>query len=339
LRIVYVTEKTDVGGGHRLIFEYLNRLSRRGHDVSLFALDGPPDWFDLKVPVRRFETYDELTAELAGIDAIKVATWWRTAEPVWRASVARGIPVFYVQDLETSYYPDGEYGRHLVLASYRSEFRYVTISSWIRERLGELGHDAALLTPGLDHETFRPLSDGPVRRTDMLLAIGRANPLKRLDLTIGAWRALPEPRPELCLFGVEPEVVPAGARFVEAPTDAQINELLNECTVFVQTSSHEGFALPPLEAMAAGAAVVATDAHGNRDFCRDGENCLMPTPEAPAIARAISTLLADRALRERLAAAGIETARGYDFESRTDTLERFFAGLARGSLPRAAPRG
>ena len=37
--------------------------------------------------------------------------------------------------------------------------------------------------------------------------------------------------------------------------------------MFVQTSRHEGFCLPPLEAMAAGAPVVCTDAHGNRDFC------------------------------------------------------------------------
>ena len=49
--------------------------------------------------------------------------------------------------------------------------------------------------------------------------------------------------------------------------------------MFVQTSTHEGFCLPPLEAMATGGAVVCTDAHGNRDFCRDGENCLMPEPD------------------------------------------------------------
>ena len=34
--------------------------------------------------------------------------------------------------------------------------------------------------------------------------------------------------------------------------DQDVNELLNEATVFVQTSTHEGFCLPPLEAMATG---------------------------------------------------------------------------------------
>ena len=98
------------------------------------------------------------------LDAIKVATWWNTAAPVWRASVLRGIPVYFVQDIETSYYPDDERARHAVLDSYRPEFRYMTISSWNRERLRELGLDAELIPPGIDLETFRPLPGGRAPR-------------------------------------------------------------------------------------------------------------------------------------------------------------------------------
>ena len=57
--------------------------------------------------------------------------------------------------------------------------------------------------------------------------------------------------------------------------------------MFVQTSTHEGFALPPLESMATGGAVVCTDAHGNRDFCVDGENCLMPEPDVGSVSAAL----------------------------------------------------
>ncbi len=38
LRIAYVTEGTGIGGGHRDIFEHLNRLLDRGHEVSLYTL-------------------------------------------------------------------------------------------------------------------------------------------------------------------------------------------------------------------------------------------------------------------------------------------------------------
>ena len=202
----------------------------------------------------------------------------------------------------------------------------MTISQWNRDRLAELNLEAELVPPGIDLETFRTV-DVP-RRDDMLLALGRSNPLKNLPLTVEAWRLL-EPRPELCLFGVEPELgAEHGARYVEAPTDAGVNRLLNEASAFVQTSVHEGFCLPPLEAMAAGAPVVCTDAHGNRDFCRDGENCLLVEPDAAAVAAAIDRLRRDPELRESLVAGGFETVGEYAWERRIDQLERFLERVA-----------
>ncbi len=329
LRVIYVTEGTGVGGGHRDIFEHLNGLLDRGHEVELWSLGGQPDWFDLRAPVRTFEDYEELAEALAPIEAIKVATWWNTAASVWLASVVHGIPVFFVQDIETSYYVDDERLRHRVLDSYKHEFRYMTISSWNRDRLRELGLDAVLIPPGIDLETFRPLA-GVQRRDDMLLALGRSNPLKNLPLTLKAWRALPEPRPELCLFGIEPEVAEQDPRirYVQAPSDAEVNGLFNEATIFVQTSTHEGFCLPPLESMATGGAVVCTDAHGNQDFCNDGENCLMPAAEVDAVASAIKRLLDDRRLRRWLGEAGIATAADYSWARRIDALERFMTEVA-----------
>jgi GT2 family glycosyltransferase len=328
LRVVYVTEDTGVGGGHRDIFEHLNGLSERGHEVELWSLAGEPHWFDLRVPVRTFDDYDELVRALKPVEAIKVATWWNTASPVWASSLLRGIPVYFVQDIETSYYLHDEAMQNAVLASYRQEFRYMTISSWNRDRLRELGLDAELIPPGIDLDHFRPLPDIK-RRKDMILAVGRSNPLKNLALTLDAWRALPDPRPELCLFGIEPELArDPGIRYVFAPSDEEVNRLFNEATVFVQTSRHEGFCLPPLESMATRGAVVCTDAHGNRDFCVDGENCLMPKPTRAAVAAALRTLLTDDPLRHRLGVKGIETAQDYSWPRRIDALERFLTGIA-----------
>jgi glycosyltransferase involved in cell wall biosynthesis len=278
--------------------------------------------------VRSFEEYDDLAEALAPVDAIKVATWWNTSTPVWRASVLHGIPVYFVQDIETSYYANNEPVQNAVLASYRHEFRYMTISSWNRDRLRELGLDAVLIPPGIDLDTFRPLPGAP-RRDDQLLALGRTNPLKNLALTLEAWRALPEPRPELCLFGIEPELAAEpGVLYVTSPSDEEVNELFNRATVFVQTSVHEGFCLPPLESMATGGAVVCTDAHGNRDFCRDGENCLMPEPTVTAVSGALTRLLGDSELRERMGREGIATAADFAWERRIDVLEQFLSEVA-----------
>jgi glycosyltransferase involved in cell wall biosynthesis len=115
---------------------------------------------------------------------------------------------------------------------------------------------------------------------------------------------------------------------VQRPSDAEVNELLNTATVFVQTSRHEGFCLPILEAMAAGLPVVCTDADGNRDFCVDGVNCVMPAATAEAVAGAIARLLDDAALRERLAAAGRATAREHRWARRAAELDAFYRSLA-----------
>ena len=333
LRVIYVTEDTGVGGGHRDVFEHVNRLRRRGHEAEVWSLGGQPDWFPLDAPVRSFEEYDDLADALAEVDAIKVATWWLTANPVFRASMNRGVPLFFVQDIETSYYGDDEMTANRVLASYREEFRYMTISEWNRERLREFGREAELIPPGIDLENFRALDDVE-RRDGVVLAIGRTNPLKNLPLTIDAWRGL-DPRPELWMFGIEPHVAPDGARYFTSPSDEEVNELFNTATVFVQTSVHEGFCLPPLEAMAAGAAVVCTDAHGNRDFCRNGENCLLVEPTPEAVGGAIERLLGDGELRRQLVAEGYKTVQHYTWERRIDELEAYLTRVAESAA--AAP--
>jgi GT2 family glycosyltransferase len=330
LRVVYVTQDTTVAGGQRVVFKHLNGLAARGHDAQLWTLGSRrPDWFELRCPVRSFADYDELVEALAPLAAIKVATWWETATPVWRASVLNGLPVYLVQDIETSYYPHHPERRHEVLNTYRPEFHFLTTSSWNHAHLEELGMEAALISPGVDLGTFRPLPE-MARRDDMLLALGRSSPLKNLRLTLAAWRRLPHPRPELCLFGTEPELAgESGIRYVTAPSDHEVNELLNQATAFLQTSTHEGFCLTILEAMATGCPVVCTDADGNRDFCVNGENCAMSEADPSAVVADVRRLLRDPALRSRLGQAGLVTAGEYGWGPRIDMLEQFMYGIAR----------
>jgi glycosyltransferase involved in cell wall biosynthesis len=89
--------------------------------------------------------------------------------------------------------------------------------------------------------------------------------------------------------------------------------------------------------MAAGTAAVSTDAHGNRDFCRHEENCLIVEADPEAVRTALARVLDDRELRARLAAAGRQTAQEYAWERRIDRLERFFLELAESPGP-TAPR-
>ena len=246
-----------------------------------------------------------------------------------------GIPMLLAQDIETSYYPDRALKRAAVLAGYREEFTYWTDADWTRDELHAMGLSATTVAPGVDLDTFRPLE--VEREERVLLSLGRTNPLKNFDLTVAGWRALGEARPELWLFGIEPELAePLGARYFTAPSDAEVNELLNRATALIQTSTHEGFCLPLLEAMAAGAPVVCTDANGNRDFCRDGENCLMVDPEPESVRAALERLFADPELRRRLSEEGRRTAERYGWDGRIDELERFLESVATRTAPARA---
>jgi GT2 family glycosyltransferase/glycosyltransferase involved in cell wall biosynthesis len=336
LRVVYVTEDTGVGGGHRVVFEHLNGLKERGHEPELWTLEkgGEPDWYDLKVPVRLFPDYETMIGELRDVDAVKVATWWNTAAPVWLSSVRRGIGAYFVQDIETSYYPGQPEPQNHVMNSYRHEFRYLTTSQWVGDKLRELHVDPVQVPPGIDGSRWHPL-DGVTREDDVLLAVGRTNPLKNFELTADAYRSLPEAeRPRLWLFGVEPDVgADLGARYFERPSDAQVNELYNQATALIQTSRHEGFCLPLLEAMAAGLPVICTDSDGNRDFIRDGENCLLVEDDPESVAAAVKRLFGDPELRDRLRDGGLKTAAEYELQARLDEVERWFAGVADAAAP------
>jgi glycosyltransferase involved in cell wall biosynthesis len=57
---------------------------------------------------------------------------------------------------------------------------------------------------------------------------------------------------------------------------SEVRELLHWCDVFLCCPGpKEGFYLPGLEALAAGAIVITPDVGGNRAYCRFGQNCLL----------------------------------------------------------------
>jgi glycosyltransferase involved in cell wall biosynthesis len=79
----------------------------------------------------------------------------------------------------------------------------------------------------------------------------------------------------------------------------------SSCDLYVSASAKEGLPLAPLEAMASGLAVVATDVPGHRDVV-DRETGLLVPPDAGAagLAAAIESLLDEPERRRRMGQAG-----------------------------------
>ena len=112
-------------------------------------------------------------------------------------------------------------------------------------------------------------------------------------------------------LGVDDRVVLTGYR-------ADVPALLAGCDVFCLPSHAEGLPLVILEAMAHGKPVVATAVGGTPELVVDGETGLLVTPgDVEALAAALSAVLADPELANRLGEAG-----------RKRVLERFSAADA-----------
>ena len=89
-----------------------------------------------------------------------------------------------------------------------------------------------------------------------------------------------------------------------------VYSVLKAFDLFVMSSTTEGLGTSLLDAMACGTPVVATAVGGIPEVVVDGETGLLVPPRDPdALAHAILRLLEDRALRERMGAAGLARVR------------------------------
>lgn len=139
---------------------------------------------------------------------------------------------------------------------------------------------------------------------------------KGLDVLLEAWRSLTDARPgadlHLVLAGsgedmaelrdrVAAAALP-GVRLPEAwvQTRSDLADLLAAADLYAFPSRHEGLPVAPLEALAAGVPVVASDARGVADAV-GGAGVVVPVGDARALATALGDLLDDPARRLELA--------------------------------------
>lgn len=104
--------------------------------------------------------------------------------------------------------------------------------------------------------------------------------------------------------------------------------LLASAAAFVFPSLHEGFGLPPLEAMAAGAPVICSDAGALPEVVGDAA-ILVPPDDEEKLARAMGDILCDAALRQELSRKGRERASSFSWaRTATGTIAVYKRALA-----------
>jgi len=196
-----------------------------------------------------------------------------------------------------------------------------------RITVAPLGVAPTLSVPGLAELEALP-------EPGFVLAVGTLEPRKNLPRLVAAYRAL---SPEL--QAAHPLVVVGASGWSTGPTvaalrslgdrclrlghvsDSALAELYRRCAVFCYASLGEGFGLPVLEAMAAGAPVLTSALSSLPEVGGDAAVYVNPH-NVDDIRRGLTDVLGDPKLRQTMAGAGRERAGHFTWAQFTNRTRR-----------------
>lgn len=344
-------EASRPAGGFKIVYEYANRLSRRSHRVSVvhtahvfprnvkisfrdrlrvfryipFALKGswkPDRWFKLDPEVKLSWIPSLSRLFLPRADAY-IATWWTTANRLAALEDLPGRKLYLIQHLETWLGCADE-----VMATWKEPLEKIVIARWLGDVAHEMGESCHYIPNGLDFTKFGcdvPLETRNPKRLAMLFShsLTWKGSFNGLAALVTLKQRYPDLEAEV--FGIDerPEELPSWIVYHQTPSQDEIRRIYNRASIFLAPSLSEGWGLPPCEAMMCGAAVVATDIGGHREFCTDGETALLvPAQNPQAIAAAAARFIDDSELRLRIAANGRREIQRFTWDAATDAFER-----------------
>lgn len=210
-----------------------------------------------------------------------------------------------------------------------------------------------VIPPGID-PMFRPLQPGEemagaLAAGTYLLYAGHLGPHKNVGTLLRAYALLPASlRADFPLvlagsgdpaefgwrdlgrtLGIADQVRWLG----HLPSDA-VPPLMRSARLFLFPSFCEGFALPPLEAMASGVPVLASNASSLPETVGDAGR-LLPPDDPAAWAAAMGQILSDDHAREELAKRGLAWSARFRWDETAHLLLNLWADLLDGELARA----
>jgi glycosyltransferase involved in cell wall biosynthesis len=241
---------------------------------------------------------------------------------------------YHMQGLETEFTDRADFKR-IARRSYDLPLRKIANSTWLRDRVRALtgsSDDMPLLCPGVDHRIFHPDQDtfAKFSSSGPLIVVSYADPrpVKGWADSVEAmriFRANVGDRREIqwIVFGSLSVAATTGVdvRSLGIVSHARLADLYRSAHLFFMPSWIESFPLPPLEAMASGAAVITTSP-GVSDYALDRETARVVDPRDPtALADALTEVSMQPRLQERLARSGLEMARRFTWNAAVSRLD------------------
>ena len=206
-----------------------------------------------------------------------------------------------------------------------------------RLAVDHLGGSYELVFNGIEIERFAKATPWPTEGPTILF-VGRHEPRKGLAVLLAALDSLPADV-NLWVASDGPETqrlraATAGDRRVEwlgRISDDERNRRLRAADVFCAPSLHgESFGVVLLEAMAAGAAIVASDLPGYANVARAGREAnLVPPGDVAALAAGVNLVLADAGYRTGLVEAGYQRAEALSMDHLAERYLEVYSEIVR----------
>ncbi|MGB9679516.1 MAG: glycosyltransferase [Thermoanaerobacteraceae bacterium] len=326
LNITYLPIVNGVTGGMRIIYEQINRLIERGHNVEAISYYGNPDWFDLKLNVKKISLGEKVEKYISNTDAI-VYTFWNQ----WYEINNLDNTLFLIQGDEFLF-DDNKLDTSLqetVTNSYiYSESKFLAVSRFLKETIqGKYNRNCTVIKNAIDTEKFYCNSE--IKKGDKIRIIIVGNAMlkfKGFDDILKAFNIVKDKGYDFEVIWItqsQPEInLEKYIRVYVNPPQEKISELYKEADIYVAGSYYEACPLPPLEAMASECAVVTTNNGGVTEYAKDGYNCLMVNPgDFYGLAEKIIQLIKDKDLRKKLVKNGLETVKKFTWNKAIDVLE------------------
>ena len=360
MNISFILSSLWLSGGVRVVIQYANRLSKRGHHISIIVPNGTVDeniLREIEQGIKVIQTKNSITDKRNPFQLLRIT--WEMAKVVPESDVIiathtpttmvsliagklfrKGKMIWFYQDY-IEMFEKRPVERWLLRHALRWHDLSLTISEvCVQELLSFSPGNVINVGEGIDTtDIFHPIkTNGPLNQglseKKVIFSIGDSRPRKGIFDFLKACEKVYEKNPDLVLWIASKEKIdlPTTLPFelIYSPEPDQLARLYSACDVFVSASWYESFGLPPLEAMACGAAVVTTDSRGVCEYAVNGENCLLVPPQDPdALAKAILFLLDNPEFAEKLKENGPITAARFNWESATNRFESALFTLIR----------
>ncbi|MEO8209068.1 MAG: glycosyltransferase family 4 protein [bacterium] len=333
-------------GGFKIIYEYANRLSERGHKVNLIhpsytfkenifnnskyfisyyyrklSQSYFPDWFELNKNVNVMWIRSIENRYIPDADVL-IASAWRTAKCSSSLDPNKGKKFYFIQGYETWNGPEDE-----VNETWRLPYRKIVISKWLKEIAETMGEKADYIPNGLDFGEFGIDINPKDRNPNKVMMLYNELKFKGCDSGISAMIELKKRVSDLqaVLFGVpeRPDTLPGWIEYHKSPDRKLLRRLYNESAIFISPSLTEGFGLTSAEAMMCGSALAASFTGGHKEFAIEKETALTFEPgNVNQIIEKVLFLINDNDLRIGLAMQGNKFIQKFTWEKAVNSFEK-----------------